>query len=280
MNESLAAVRDALQRDFAARLALYGELAENVMELGQSPVKADESIKRSMQAMEAQEFEAAFEQLRTTDKEARAAIAEGLFQKYDGMKQRATVLKGYGTEILQLSNEVARGRELARSEKLQRGARGLEDIRIGHQRPGDGAGYHLNVGIARPTNDRQEDRNDTTAIFDRFQEARQTLAQGDFSKAAATVAAAEKLLEKALEGYREVETELASTKALLLEATGLHVDIQGTKRLLESSRKQTIKRDFRSAVTTLHEAQDLCILLYSPIWEGTSCAPRCASLRG
>ena len=256
LNESLAAVHDALQRDFDARIALYGELAENVTELGQSLAKADESIKRSRQAMEAQEFEAAFERLRTADKEAKAAIAQGLFQKYDSMKQRATVLKGYGTDILQLSNEVARGRELARSDKLNEALEAWRTLESSIKSLETEQLLRLISGLRDRLMIAKKTGTDTTAIFDKFKEARQTLVQGDFSKAAATMAAAENLLEKALEGYREVEAELARTKVLLLEATGLQVDIQGTKRLLESSRKQTIKRDFKSAVATLREAQD------------------------
>ncbi len=257
LNECLTAVRDALQREFTDRNGLYGELAENAMELGQSLTKADESIKRSKQAMEAYEFESAFELLRTADKDARMAIAQGLFLKYDGMKQRANALKGYGTDILQLSNDVARGRELARSEKLnealeawrtlESSIKGLETEQLLRLV----SGMRDRLMIAKKTG------TDTAAIFDKFQEARQTLVQGDFSKAAAIVAAAEKLLEKSLEGYREVEIELARTKALLLEATDLHVDIRSTKRLLESSRKQTMKRDFKSAVATLRETQGL-----------------------
>ena len=257
LNECLTAVRDALQREFTDRIGLYGELAENAMELGQSLAKADESIKRSRQAMEAYEFESALELLRTADKDARMAIAQGLFLKYDGMKQRANVLKGYGMDILQLSNDVARGRELARSEKLnealevwrtlESSIKGLETEQLLRLV----SGMRDRLMIAKKTG------TDTAAIFDKFQEARQTLVQGDFSKAAATVAAAENLLEKALGGYREVEIELARTKALLLEAADLHVDIRATKRLLENSRKQTMKRDFKSAVSTLRETQEL-----------------------
>ncbi len=257
LNECLAAVRKALRREFEAHIGLYGELVENATELGQSLARADETIKRSRQEIEAQEFESAYELLRSANNEAKTSIAQGLLQKFDGMKQRATVLKGYGTDIIQLSNEVAKGRELARSEKLnealgawralESNIRSLETEQL--------------LRLVSEMRDRlliaKKTGTDTTAIFDKFHEARLTLAQGDFSKAAAIIAIAEKLLEKALEGYREVEAELARTKGLLLEATALHVDIQGTKRLLESSRKQTINRDFKTAVRSLHDAQDL-----------------------
>jgi len=257
LNECLTTVREALQREFAARVGFYGELSENAAELGQGLAKGEETIKRSRQAIDGQEYEQAFELLRAADKEARTAIAQGLLLKFEAMKQRAAVLKGYGTDIIQLSNEVAKGRELARSEKLNEALmawRALESSISGletDQLLRLVSGLRDRLLIAKKTG------TDTTAILEKFQEARQTLAQGDFAKAATIIAAAEKLLERALEGYREVETELARTKSLLLEATALKVDIQGTKRWLESSRKQTIKRDFKAAVQSLHEAQAL-----------------------
>jgi hypothetical protein len=257
LNECLAAVREALQREFAVRIGLHGELAENAVELGQNLAKADEIIKRSHQALEMLEFESAFELLATADKEARAAITQGLLLKFDGMKQRATVIKGYGADITSLSNDVAKGRELARSEKLNEALVGWRTLESNLRNLETEQLLRLVSAMRDRLLIAKKTGTDTAAIFDKFQEARQILVQGDFSKAAATVGAAEKLLEKSLEGYREVEAELARTKSLLLEATALQVDIQGTKRLLEISRKQTIKRDFRAAVASLHEAQDL-----------------------
>ncbi len=257
LNECLAAVREVLQREFTARIGHYGELSENAAELGQSLAKADETVKRSRQAIEAREYESAFELLRTGDKEARASIAQALFQRFDGMKQRATTLKGYGADISQLSNEVAKGRELARSERLNEALQEWRALESSIADLETEQLLHLISGLRDRLLIAKKTGTDTTAIFDKFQEARQTLAAGDFSKASATVAAAERMLEKALEGYREVEAELARTKSLLLEATALQVDIQGTKRWLERSRKQTIQRDFKEAVKSLHEAQDL-----------------------
>ena len=246
---------NALHNLFQSRSEAMNAASDRADELNLDFSKADDTLGRAKAAAERGDFEQAFGTLEIAESEAKAIVSKGLLAKLEGLKERTQVLKGVGTDVAPLAAATSKARELARSEKIDdamnawRDAEGLVRSEEIEQLLFMISKLRGRLLIANKIG------SDIGEVLSELDAARSTLAQGDFKVAAALVARAEKVLEKALEGYKEVEAELSRTRGLMTLAIALELNITEAKRTVDASRQMALRRDFKGAIDSLRNAQ-------------------------
>jgi hypothetical protein len=250
-------ISNALRNLFQSLLEGMNGMVDRADELGLDLTKAQDTLAKAKASSEKGDFEHAFGSLDIAASEAKAIISKGLLSRLDGLKERTHVLKSIGVEVSPLTSATAKARDLTRSEKYEeaqdawREAEGLVRSQEIEQLLNMISKLRGRLLIANKIG------SDISEVLGELDTARRTLAQGDFKTATALVGRAEKALEKALAGYKEVEAELAITRNLMNLAIALKLNIIEAKKLLDSSRQMVLRRDFQRAVVTLKEAQGL-----------------------
>ncbi len=250
-------VSNALRNLFQSQVEAMNVSAERADELGLDFSKAQDTLARAKASSDKGDFEHAFGTLDIAESEAKAIVSKGLLSRLEGLKERTQVLKGLGVDAVPLASATSKARELARSEKLEdamdawREAEGLVRSQEIEQLLSMISKLRGRLLIANKIG------SDIGEVLSELDAARSTLAQGDFKMAAALVNRAEKALEKALEGYKEVEAELARTRGLMTLAIALKLNITEAKRIVDASRQLVLRRNFEHAIETLKQAQGL-----------------------
>ncbi|MCU0861781.1 MAG: hypothetical protein MUE65_05630, partial [Methanomassiliicoccales archaeon] len=231
--------------------------AEQAKLLGADFSKPTDTLAKAQASADKGDFEHAFGSLGIAESEARAAVSKGLLARFDGLKERAEVLQGTGVDVGRLSSAISQGREMARTEKL---AEGMEAWRTAEDLTRSMEMERLVEMISRLRGRlliANKTGADIAGVMDMLDRARTTLAQGDFRAAAITVKEAEAILERLLEGYREMEAELTRTRGLMTVAIDLKLNITEAKHKVDASRHMALKRDFAHAIRQLKEAQEI-----------------------
>ncbi|MDD1747696.1 MAG: hypothetical protein LUQ16_08040 [Methanomassiliicoccales archaeon] len=247
----------ALRNLFLSQVEAMNSAAERADELGLDFNKAQDTLAKAKASSEKGEFEQAFGTMEIAQSEAKAIVSKGLLSRLEGLKERTQVLKGMGLEAAPLVAATTKARELARSERIGeamdawREAEGLVRSQEIEQLLNMISKLRGRLLIANKIG------SDIGEVMSELDAARRTLAQGDFKLAAALVTRAEKALEKALEGYKEVEIELTRTRSLMTLAIELKLNITEAKGLMDVSRQMVLRRDFGKAVDSLKQAQQL-----------------------
>ena len=256
LKDCMEAVSAELRNVFGSRVEGISGLAEQAKEVSINFTKADDTLSKAKAMVDRGDFEGAFSNLGIAESEASTSVSRGLQAKLDGLKQRAIVLKGYGLNVSETIAGISKGKELARTGRTEEAVVSWHETE-GALRDMEAEETLVLVGklrskllIAKKTG---TDIREIIALLDR---SRLTLNQGDFQGAALQIAEADKLLEKALEGYREVEENLLKTKVLFNTASRLKVDLKEPKKKVDISRQLVMKQDFRSAIEQLIAAQE------------------------
>jgi len=257
LKDCMDMVSTALHNLFQSRAESLNVAAERADELNLDFSKAQDTLTKAKASVEKGDFEHAFGTLDIAESEAKAIVSKGLLSHLEGLKERTQVLKGIGVDVSPLASATSKARELARSEKINdamdawREAEGLVRSEEIEQLLFMISKLRGRLLIANKIG------SDISEVLSQLDAARSTLAQGDFKAAANLVSRAEKTLEKGLEGYKEVEAELARTRGLMTLAIALTLNITDAKRIVDASRQMVLHRDFSNAVNSLRQAQDL-----------------------
>jgi hypothetical protein len=260
---SIAQLKDCLETSsaglrnaFGSRVEAVNGLTEQGKEVGIDFTKVEETLSKARALTEKGNFEGAFSNLGIAESEARTNVSRGLQVRFDGLKQRAIVLKGYEVNVNETIAGIAKGKELARADRAEEAIDAWHELE-GSLRDLEAEETLILVGrlrskllIAKKT------KTDISKVIVLLDQSRITLNQGDFQGAALQIAEADKALEKALEGYREVEENFLRTKALFKTATVLKVDLREPKKKVELARQLVMKQDFKQAIEQLKAAQD------------------------
>ncbi|MDD1766972.1 MAG: hypothetical protein LUQ27_00195, partial [Methanomassiliicoccales archaeon] len=207
------------------------------------------------ETLHAEDYEEAISKLKAADVESKNLLSKAILSTFEAMGKRAQMLKDYGADVSPLASRMENGKELAKAANIP------QAMEIWKEVSGDIAKteedcFLDSVSKLRPKMLIAKKLNvDMKAPLEALDSSRIALRRGDFEKAMATVEEADALLEKSLEGYREVEKELSKTKKLVLEGGEYSVDMSKVKQLMRSSRELLMARDFRGSAGQLKVAQ-------------------------
>ena len=256
LNDCVATISAVLRNEFNARATSIEDMKEHAGELGKDFSKASDQLERAKASLDKGQFEAAYGGLASAQAEAKAVVTNGLLANFEVMKQRCANLKAYGADVGGALSDISQGRELARTERAldalaiwRRGESRLKEME-GERFLVLVAGLRSRLLIAAKV------KAETAPVLMKLEEARKAFSKGAFELAVRQVREGEAILEQSLAGFKEVEAELAKTRALLAEAATLQVDLGAAKQLLDASRKYVISRDFTNAVKSLRRAQE------------------------
>ncbi|MEM0449201.1 MAG: hypothetical protein QW520_05200 [Methanomassiliicoccales archaeon] len=247
----------ALQNHLASRMEAMASAEQQALQLGVDFSRPRETLAKTKAYAEKGDFEHAFSTLGIAESEVRSLISNGLLNRFEQLKERAETLRAMGMEVEQLLGIISQGREMALND---RNAEGLEWWNAAEKLARSMETEKLvelvsrlrgRLLIAKRTN------SNLTEVLDALAKARSTLNQGDFRSAVSQVQKAEEKLEKLLEGYREMESELTRTRSLMTAAIDLRLNITEAKSKVDSSRLSALRRDFSSAIKQLKEAQEI-----------------------
>jgi len=246
----------ALRNSFSSRSESIASIAEQAHALDIDFTKAKDTLAKAKASSDKGDFEHAFGNLGIAESEANAIVSKGLLAKLDLLRERASFLKEMGVDVSELSAKVSQGREMGRTERL------TEGIEVWRDAEGLARSQEMEQLVVIITRLRgrlliaNKIGSDITGVMDALDSARATLGKGDFKGAALMVKAAEANLERLLEGYREVETELSRTRSLMTVAIDLKLNITEAKRKVDASRTLVLRKDFGRAIQELKEAQE------------------------
>lgn len=256
LKDCMETVSAGLRNAFNSRAEGINAIADQAKEIGLGFSKAEDTLKKARGFSDRGDFEAAFSNLGIAESESNTIVSRGLQGRFEALKQRATVLKGYGVNVTGIIIDITKGKELARTDRID------DSISSWHELEGSLRDLETEetlrlVGklrarllIAKKTG------TDISGVIAMLDQSRLTLNKGDFQGAAQQIDEADKLLEKALEGYRDVEENLLKTKALFAQASELKVNLSDPKKKVDLSRQLVMKRDFKRASEQLKAAQD------------------------
>lgn len=246
----------ALRNIFHSNSEDIDSILERAKETGIDASKVEATLAKARSCADKGDFEGAFSNLGIAESEGRAVMSRGMQGKFDALKQRANVLKGYEVNVTGISAEIAKGKELARTDKIDEAVGAwyeasskLRDLEVDEALQLIGK-LRARLLIAKKTG------TDIAPVMAKLDQSRATLNKGDFQAAAAQIVEADRLLERALEGYREVEENLVRTRALFAQAAELKVNLAEPRKKVEISRQLVMRRDFKGAKEQLKAAQE------------------------
>ncbi len=255
LDDCIDLLLSALKGQFATRAEAVREATERTKALGVSESKASGLLDKAVTMLDSKDAEGAFATLSMAETEAGSSLTRALGSTFDSLKTRATALSAVGVDVSQISEDVARGRELTRGGKT---GEALEASRAAGEGLSSLEREQLVLMVSKLRSRlmlAQKVRADVTVVMSKLDLARKTMAQGDFASASGLVNEAEELLEGQLEGYHQVEAELAEARSLFAQAESIEADVTMPKALAEQSKRLVMRRDFPGAVNKLKQAQ-------------------------
>jgi hypothetical protein len=253
--ECHTAIAAALVGEFKTKSSLVGELREEGEEIGADLGKAMDSLDKAKAAIGEKNFEIAFSTLSSAESDAKAALTNALLASFESLKQRTAALKAFKVDATGADAAIAQGRDKARGEDLRAAVSAWRAAR-------DGVGSLETTEFLQLVADMKPRLRlanrvsaDISPVLKSLDLAKGSMRAGNFVEAATRVDEANDMLELSLEGYREVERELARTRALVSTATPFNIDLNPVQKFIEESRQLTMRRDFRAAVDRLKAAQ-------------------------
>ncbi|MDD1770022.1 MAG: hypothetical protein LUO79_02955, partial [Methanomassiliicoccales archaeon] len=255
LNDCVDLLTNALKGQFATRAESVRETAERSKNLGTADSKAVELLKKAEALLASKDAEGAFAALSMAETEASSALTRNLGSTFDALKARTGSLAAMEVDLGSISDEIARGKDLVRSG---RSVEALESSRLAGESISSLEREQLVLMVSKLRSRlllAQKVRADVSAVMAKLDAARQTMAKGDFAGASRTVMDAETLLEVQLEGYKQVEAELAEVRSLFAQAEAIDADVSVPKALAEQSKRLVMRRDFTNAVGKLRQAQ-------------------------
>lgn len=230
-------------------------LREWAVETGVDFSRPDELLRKTEEVLQEEDYEEALARLKVVDTESKNVLSKGLLSTFESMARRTQILKDHDVDVSSITARIENGKDLARTTNLAQAMEIWKDISKTIAKTEEEQ-FLIHVSNLRPKMLIAKKLTvDMKAPLEVLDSSKVALRQGDFKKAVATVEEADALLEKSLEGYRDVERELVRTKKLVLEGRAYSVDVKKVKQLMRSSRELLMVRDYKGSAGQLKVAQ-------------------------
>lgn len=217
--------------------------------------RPDGLLREAEDILREEDYEEALARLKVADAESKNILSKGLLSTFKSMGQRTQMLKDYGADVSHITARIESGKDSAKAVNLAQAREIWKDVSQEIAKTEEDR-FLVQVSKLRPKMLIARKLNvEMKATLEVLDSSKVAFRQGDFEKAVTAVEEADALIEKSLEGYREVERELAKTKKLVLEGSEYSVDMTKVKQLMRSSRELLMARDFRGSAGQLKVAQ-------------------------
>ncbi|NYT15419.1 MAG: hypothetical protein GKC02_05610 [Methanomassiliicoccales archaeon] len=210
--------------------------------------KADERIAQA-------DMEEGLSDLTIAEGEFRKSFSRALLKEFDSLESRLELLSRYEEEVSELGSPIARGRGLTRDGEYLNALEICRDVidKVNENELNVLATQIYNLKpklqIAKRTG------NDTKKAIGLIEESKVTIQGGDFQGALDLIHQADIVLERELEGFREVEMELVKTENLMIRADRYGLDCSRAEDSMRSARTLALKAELGESVEQMKAAQ-------------------------
>jgi hypothetical protein len=215
----------------------------------------DNIIAQVRKEIEQEDYDRAFRTIKMAEMEVQNLLINGIRSNFERVRKRAEFLETNGIEIGRAKELIQNGLEYVGTQRIAEAKETLKEVKnvlskgeeeylvrlISKLRTKLVLAKRLGVDLDQP--------------LKLLESSKRSYKGGDFESAIDFVHKADGVLEKALEGHKEVEKELARTKQLLLIGSVYPVDLKRTKELMNNSRELVLARNFSAAAEQLRAAQ-------------------------
>jgi hypothetical protein len=233
-----------LQKGMEESKAVPIELSRAIDQIG----KADEQIGQA-------NMEEALSDLTIAEGEFRKSFSRALLKEFDSLDSRLELLSQYEEKASELESPVIKGRELTRdgehSDALEIYCSVIDKVKESELNVLATQIYNLKskLQIAKRTG------NDIKKAIALIEESKLIIQGGDFQGALDLVHQADMVIEKDLEGFREVETELGKVENLMSQAERYGLDRSRAEDSMRSARALALKAKLGESIEQMKTAQ-------------------------
>jgi len=255
LNSCLESVTDDLTNLFHRREQELDNGMEEVGDLDIALQRARDKLAKADAHLDSTEMEEAFSNLTIAEGEFRKSFSRTLLSAFDSIEEKCSLLATYGEDMKEAKSSIPEGRKLTRDGEQWDA---LEICRNLMSEMGD---RELNVlldQMYRLKPKLQISRragNDITEAVTLLEDSRRIMREGDFEGAVDLVHQADVMLEKELEGFREVERELGKTENLMMHAEKYGLDRDSAQESMKVARGLALKGDLAESLEQLKTAQ-------------------------
>gem|GEM_PF-1629169 len=205
--------------------------------------------------IEQEDYDRAFRTVKIAESEVQNLLINGIRSNFERLKKRVEFLEMNGIEIKRAKELVRNGFEYVGTQRIAEAKETLKELKNVLSK---GEEEYLVRLISKLRNKLVLAKRlgvDLDQPLKLLESSKSSFKSGEFESAVDFVHKADGFLEKALEGHREVEMELAKTKQLLLMSSVYPVDMKRAKELMNNSRELVLARNFTAAAEQLRAAQ-------------------------
>ncbi|MDD1765669.1 MAG: hypothetical protein LUO84_04365, partial [Methanomassiliicoccales archaeon] len=224
-------------------------------EMGIDFSRPDGLLRETEEMLRTEDYEKVLARLKVAEGESKKIVSQGFLANFESMAQETSFLKSRGVEVSKMVTQIEDGKDSIKALDFARAIDIWKDTKQTINVADEGQ-LIARVSLLRPKMIIAKMlKVDMTKVLEVLDSSKIALRKENLRKSIETVDRADALLEESLEGYREVESEFAKTKALLHQGTTYKLDLTDVKRMMTSSRGLLTAKDFMSSALQLRAAQ-------------------------
>ncbi|MDH7507866.1 MAG: hypothetical protein QHH00_00510 [Methanomassiliicoccales archaeon] len=224
-------------------------------ELGIDFSPVDKIIAQARKEIEEGDYDRAFRTIKMGEIEVQNRLNSGIRSTLERIRKRVEFLETNGIETGRAKELIQNGLEFVSTQRIAEAREALKDLKNVISKGEEAYLVRLISSLRTKLVLAKRLGVDLDQPLALLESSKGSFKSGDFESAIDFVRKADGILEKALEGYKEVERELSKTRQLLLIGSLYPADLRSAKELMNDSRELVLARNFSGAVEKLKAAQ-------------------------